>query len=187
MGGGGEKYFTFSHILKSFFFLWIAGTHRLIFGRAIPVIGNKWVLSFPLGEIGFTPTLYPDSSKVDDILDALNQDADFLPPDNFQYGASDPYFAGKMLQRMAINAIIAEDLGEIVTAKKIAKALDPFVRVWLEHRTANPLLYDKSWGGIISCGCSYDHGASKVFGLLAKLFQTYTLLFWGEVILKYLS
>lgn len=40
-------------------------------------------------------------------------------------------------------------------AHKLSDKLVAYLSIWLDFKSANPLLYDKSWGGMVSCGCSY--------------------------------
>ena len=80
----------------------------------------------------------------------------WTPPENYIRGAGDPYNAGKFLARMGRTALIAEALGQHDLAAAVAANLTTLVHTYAISGAENEWVYDKSWGGLVSCGCDYD-------------------------------
>ena len=133
-----------------------SGGHRNTRGYNTPVrtYHNKWVMAHPRTTIPWVET--PDAKRIPFLKNWLiNNDSKFdLPPD-VQRGYIDPYNAGKELSRVARLAIIADKLQLNDIADAFTKKLTAYISVWLDYKSANPLVFDKSWGGMISCGCTY--------------------------------
>ena len=73
-------------------------------------------------------------------------------------GAGDTYFSGKMLARLARVLIVAKEVGG-VPQKDFNDALGRLkggIAIWLNGSAESPMLYDKSWGGVVMCGCDFD-------------------------------
>jgi hypothetical protein len=77
------------------------------------------------------------------------------------FGRADPYFAGKMMARMARLALIADELNQTAIVGALVARVKPDLQTWLLHTSANPLVYDASWGGLVSGGCNYDDCGGK--------------------------
>lgn len=60
------------------------------------------------------------------------------------------------MQRIGRLALIAEQVKEKESQDKFVSLLKSLMSVWIEGMSANRLVYDKAWGGIVSCGCKYD-------------------------------
>jgi hypothetical protein len=82
-------------------------------------------------------------------------DSEYKPEANYQTGTGDTYFGGKMLGRMARLVLIADELGEVETRDRMVKELGGFVEAWLTPG-GDQLIYDERYGGVVSCGCTYD-------------------------------
>eukprot|EP00668_Euglena_longa_P031501 GGOE01040718.1.p1 GENE.GGOE01040718.1~~GGOE01040718.1.p1 ORF type:complete len:977 (+),score=208.04 GGOE01040718.1:27-2957(+) len=133
-----------------------SGGHRNTRGYNTPVrtLYNKWVLRFLRTPIGWIET--PDKHRIPAIRTSLiEHDAKLDLPADVQWGFIDPYNAGKELSRIARLVLIAEKLGEKDVLRDLSSKLTVYLSIWLDHRSANRLLYDKSWGGVVSCGCMY--------------------------------
>jgi len=116
-----------------------------ILGDLVGVIGSSWSLHYPLTTIEwFSPSGISNIEKADAIRSALEED---LP---VEIVAGDPYFAGKQMARLARLSLIAEELGELEMAENYRSKLQPVLNSWLEATNSDPLLYDSSWGGIVS-------------------------------------
>jgi len=79
-------------------------------------------------------------------------------PWNYQTGTGDPYNAGKLMAKMANVAILANEIK--APQKMIDRYLDGLASAleqWLNGTSANALVYDTSWGGVVSCGCEYAY------------------------------
>jgi endo-1,3(4)-beta-glucanase len=148
------------------------GMHRTVRGAALAVVGTRWKLAYtaPLPAFGtknpVDPKMVPliKSSLLNGTMkDKSDADLRFDLPPNFQDGVGDPYFGGKLLSKMAYIAVIANgsSIGLGAEAAKLVEKLKGYVEVWIKQKSGNLLLYDASWGGLISCGCSYDDCMGK--------------------------
>ncbi|CAK0798476.1 unnamed protein product, partial [Prorocentrum cordatum] len=83
---------------------------------------------------------------------------DFDLPLNYRLGVGDTYFAGKMLARLARLVVIADELGESREAyfSDMVGRLTDRMEAWFHEDSGAPFIYDTTWGGLLSCGCSYD-------------------------------
>jgi hypothetical protein len=130
-------------------------------GPAWLAVGDEWRVRYALPQIMW----HAPRGVAPDLLAALGAqlelDAEWTPPLNYRLGAGDPYNAGKMLSRMARVALVAEAVGRADLAAAVVARLKPLAELYFNGRAANGLLYDKSWGGLISCGCLYDDCGGK--------------------------
>jgi len=145
-----------------------------IVGPACLVQGAKWVYSQDLPEISFRAKRPPKPEYIPTLANALSTDIEFQIPDYFQRGAGDTYFSGKILAKLARILLIAEEVeglcGEegsrdylelclnstLPSEKQVEdsiKRLREGVEVWINGKAVTPLVYDTSWGGVVSCGC----------------------------------
>ena len=105
---------------------------------------------------------------IDDLRHSISKDLDFALPENYVRGAGDTYFSGKMLAKLARILLIADEAGaqEIHSLQKqFRKALDRLrqgVEVWLNGEAVSPLLYDPSWGGMVTCGFFWNATLNKI-------------------------
>jgi endo-1,3(4)-beta-glucanase len=109
------------------------------------VTGTTWNLAYALPDYDFRAPRAIDPSRVDAIKAALTADSGFMPD-----SGGDPYFGGKQLSKLARLIIIAEELGEEAIAAMLTERLEPLVVAWLEGTNGNPLVYDQTWGGIVT-------------------------------------
>ncbi|CAJ1397085.1 unnamed protein product [Effrenium voratum] len=70
----------------------------------------------------------------------------------------DTYFSAKLMARLARLIAIAAELEQQDEAffDKMLSQLSDTLEKWLDKGAATPFIYDKSWGGLVSCGCKYD-------------------------------
>ena len=123
--------------------------------------------------VNFTSQLPPRPEIVPDLKKSVALDLKFQIPVNYQKGAGDTYFSGKMLARLARSMVVADQVdmvycegdGEGGHNEELAycpefelalKNLRSGVEVWLNGSAQAPFLYDNDWGGLISCGCAYN-------------------------------
>ncbi|GAB5362024.1 hypothetical protein AAMO2058_000762700 [Amorphochlora amoebiformis] len=144
--------------LKNKTYKTLAG-HRSIHGVQHVLTGSRWNLTEHLSTIAWTaPRKVNDIDKINAIKAAAENDLKWELPWNYKTGTGDPYNAGKMMAKMANIAIIAEEMD--VSKHKISKFLDPLedaLGLWLNGSSGNSLVYDASWGGVVSCGCLYSY------------------------------
>lgn len=126
--------------------------HRSVHGLGEYVVGVRWELRVPLVKAEWHAPRPPTQSRLAALKAELAAEADWSPPPNYLRGAGDGYNAGKLLSRMARTALIAEALGEEEVAKKVGTRLAQLVHVQAVEGGANQWIWDRTWGGIISCG-----------------------------------
>lgn len=127
-------------------------------GQACPVLGNRWALLEHLHRVGFTAPRPPRPEMLPAIRAAVETDINFAMPFNYQIGAGDTYFSGKMLAKLARILVVAEEVGYTDKAKfdQALARLRSGVEIWLNSSAISPFLYDSSWGGLVMCGCDFD-------------------------------
>ncbi len=131
-----------------------------LFGAMKGVTGTRWDLAYALPDYDFRAPRPIDPARVEAVRSALMADASYVP-DAGAVG-NDPYFGGKQLAKLARLVLIAEELGEDATAEMLAERLEPLVVAWLEGTNGNPLVYDTTWGGLVTTNGVGD--ASADFG-----------------------
>lgn len=134
------------------------GCTPTLHGVACPVTGGSWSMLEHLHRASFSAPRSPRRAMVADIRQALKTDIHYALPDNYMRGAGDTYFSGKMLSKLARIIIVADEVGG-VSSRDFSNAvhrLKSGVEIWLNGSAESPLLYDKTWGGIVMCGCIFD-------------------------------
>ena len=134
------------------------GCTPTLHGIACPVTGGSWSMVEHLHRASFTAPRSPRTEMISDIRNALKTDIHYSLPDNYMRGAGDTYFSGKMLSKLARILIVADEVGGVNPHdfKEAVHRLKSGVEIWLNGSAESPLLYDKTWGGIVMCGCVFD-------------------------------
>ena len=130
-----------------------------IHGEACLIKGGEWSLLERLHQIRFTAPRPPRGEMLGDIRKAVERDLHFQIPINYQIGAGDTYFSGKMLAKLARILLVADEI-KVVNRKLFKDALvrlEQGIEVWLNGSALSPFLYDKDWGGLVTCGCMFNH------------------------------
>ena len=133
-------------------------TYATIRGTLTGVAGSTWEQTLPLSTITWNaprPMAPPD--RLGAVRAALAVDAGFVP-DAATVGG-DAYFGGKQLAKLARLALIADELGETATAATLRARLSPLVAAWLDGTNSNPLVYDTTWGGVVTTAGLANPGA----------------------------
>ncbi len=128
-----------------------------LFGEMRAVVGPVWELSYPLSGIEWEAPTAIDPASRGELEAALATDSNYVPDPLVVDG--DPYFGGKQLAKLARLIQIARALGQDSTVDTLVERLRPLSTAWLEGTNSNPLLYDATWGGIISTNGRGDPGA----------------------------
>lgn len=130
-------------------------------GKLQGVVGHKWGLSVKSTHIRWhSATGIHDAQARAQVAEALEADVRELAP----ITTPSTYFHGKALARAARLALIAEELHLFDLVGKVVEFLQKSLTPWfLGQFPGNALLYDTTWGGIISRDGSRDPGAD--FGL----------------------
>jgi endo-1,3(4)-beta-glucanase len=69
-----------------------------------------------------------------------------------------------VLSRFGRLALIAEELGEMDVKSQLLTKMKDLIKPWLTRTNGNVLLYDSTWGGIISKNGREDAGADYGMG-----------------------
>lgn len=123
-------------------------TFETMSGTLMGVEGNTWTLSIPLSTIQWTAPRALSPAYVAAVSTALASDASFVP--DAVTVDTDPYFGGKQLAKLARLALIADELGDTATAATLRARLAPLEAAWLDGTNGNPLVYDTTWGGVVT-------------------------------------
>jgi len=120
-------------------------------GRMHAVIGSIWRMHEALPPLVWTASRPIAHDKVDAVRSALHADS------NKPLEAVDPYGAGKELGALARLVLIADELDESQIASKIRQRLAGALEQWLSTlHTADPLLYEPTYGGVVSSNSLRD-------------------------------
>lgn len=151
-----------------------------LLGPLCPILGSTWSMIEKLPDVSFRAPRHPDPDMIVSIAKALHSDIMFQVPANFKKAAGDTYFSGKALGKLARILLIHEELKELcqdpsdeyleacvdanmemptdLEAKAALQQLRDSVEIWLHGKGQAPFVYDPVWGGVVSCGCTYNNG-----------------------------
>jgi len=102
------------------------------------------------------------------LVESLTDDLTYTLPLNYQKGAGDTYFCGKMMAKLARIVLIAEELGGMDEdlLRTAHSNLRSSIEIWLNGSALAPMIYDESWKGLVNCGCNFngdDNGCFNTF------------------------
>ncbi|MDB4938188.1 MAG: uncharacterized protein JWP87_5160 [Labilithrix sp.] len=130
---------------------------RTIRGEVGGVAAQRWSLRYDAPALGFTAPRAIAASRREAVAQALAADSSFVP--DATVVSQDPYFGGKQLAKLARLVLVAEELGDTARADAMRARLAPLVQAWLDGTNGNPLVYETSWGGIVTTRGVADPGA----------------------------
>lgn len=84
-----------------------------LFGKNCLVEGNSWAMKEELPQASFHAPRHPAPQFIPALTEALQEDIRFTIPENFQIGAGDTYFSGKILGKLARIILIADEVMEL--------------------------------------------------------------------------
>ena len=130
-------------------------------GKMIPIVGKLWNLRYEMKSASWNYFVEEDLTiaQLNDIAGALQADVDTALPD-----ATDPYNFGKQIGRLARLAFIADYLGILDSTTRAVTSLKTALTPWLTSNNPDALLYDDTYGGIVSrnglenSGADYGNG-----------------------------
>ena len=129
----------------------------------------------------------PQASAIPALATAVSTDLKYQLSSNLLRGAADTYFSGKILAKMGRVIVLASELKDLASGSTVYSDVDPQeftlavkaaaketlptdediesavdmlkrgVQIWLNGNGEAPFVYDRSWGGLVNCGCTY-HG-----------------------------
>ena len=116
-------------------------------GLMIPITGKSWNLIYKMETANWNYEVEEDLtiSQLNSIADALQNDVNMYLPD-----APDPYTFGKQIGRLARLSFIADYLGILDSLSTAVVNLETALTPWLTSKNADTLLYDNTYGGIVS-------------------------------------
>jgi len=127
--------------------------YRMIKGYMTGIVGNNWSLKENLTPIQWYSPAGIDPSKKSAVVAALQQEK------NRRCTVGDSYNAGKILASMGRMALIADEIGDSVTATLIRQNMIADMDPWLLGTNWDALLYEPLWGGICSTSGLADENA----------------------------
>lgn len=116
-------------------------------GRMKAVVGDVWKLTYNMPQIGWNYALSEAIAlpKLDEIGRNLMLDVKTNLPN-----AVDVYSFGKQLARMARLAVLADSLGIADARQQAISVVETSILPWLQGLNQNPLLYERTYGGVIT-------------------------------------
>jgi endo-1,3(4)-beta-glucanase len=116
-------------------------------GKLKAVVGERWTLQYNMVQVGWNYALTDKLStyQMDEIAKQLLVDVKSVIP-----SAVDPYRFGKEVGRMARLAQIADNLGIADARQQALLALETALSPWLQGTNPDALLYDKTYGGVVT-------------------------------------
>lgn len=113
-------------------------------GEMVGVVGDRWEMVEPLPTIGFRAPSGIAPERLEAVRSALQEDI------NLGVSSQDSYRAGKQVALLGRHAIIADELGETALAEQYRTNLRTVLEPWLNGTNSEPLVYDTSWGGVVT-------------------------------------
>jgi len=151
-------------------------------GPACLLQGNIWVIPQDLPKVGFRAKRPPKPEYIPTLGEVLSTDIEFDLPDYYKKGAGDTYFSGKLLAKLARIILVADEVESICgdeggrdyvdvcqnatlpSHKQKDDAIQRLregVEIWINGEAETPLVYDTSWGGVVSCGCYMERNTNE--------------------------
>jgi endo-1,3(4)-beta-glucanase len=123
------------------------------------IIGNTWTMEYEIPDIDFTASNPIKSSLVNRIKSALP--GDITAQEALCNGTTDVYSSGQSAAGIALMAIVAHEVGDEASAQKALTFCKSFLEKWLTGKDWNgdSLVYDKTWGGVVTSKGLPDSGA----------------------------
>ncbi|WP_437503062.1 glycosyl hydrolase [Sorangium sp. So ce1099] len=128
-----------------------------VIGQMKGVSGSSWELVYDLSTITWDAPRRVSDQWGDAVVAALEEERGFTPAEDVV--GTDPYFGGKQLAKLARLAQIAEAVGKGDLAEELRARLKSHINPWLNGENANPLVYDTTWGGVVTTNGLADKAA----------------------------
>ncbi|WP_437324966.1 glycosyl hydrolase [Sorangium sp. So ce381] len=132
-------------------------SYPTVIGQMKGMSGASWELKYPLSTIGWDAPRRVSDEWGEAVVAALEEDKGFMPDE--AVAGTDPYFGGKQLAKLARLAQIAEVVGKADLAEELRARLKSRLNPWLNGQNDNPLVYDTTWGGLVTTNGLTDQAA----------------------------
>ncbi|KAG5183805.1 glycosyl hydrolase family 81-domain-containing protein [Tribonema minus] len=144
----------------------VPGAYQTRKGRMTGVVGTSWEMREALTAVGWgTGGLAGGwgADRADEIRAELVKDISTEHPT-----AADIYGFSKQSARMARLALIAEELGEMgYRDQQAVSVIEDAMAAWLRNDNSDLLVYDKTWGGVVTYDGLNDAAADFGNGWIA--------------------
>lgn len=116
-------------------------------GKLLPVVGTVWLLQYNVTQVSWNYAISDklSTSRLDEVGVSLTSEVRQQPPT-----AQDPYAFGKQIQRLATLALLADTLGIAEARKAALYTMEEAFTPWLLGANGNALVYDTTYGGVLS-------------------------------------
>lgn len=131
-------------------------SYNVLKGDTTGISGTSWTIKEKMPTFGFKTPKPVSSARLSAVQSALT--ADVASTFSTTSAEADPYYGGKYLSKWARLAQIADELGDTASAATARTKLKPSLIKWLDGTNTNKLLFDTTWGGIISTNGSTSTG-----------------------------
>jgi endo-1,3(4)-beta-glucanase len=129
-----------------------SATFASVRGKLQGIVGATWQLQYALSPAIRAAPRPVDPAHQADVLAALNSDKGYQP------GGNAVYFFGKSIGKAAELLLIAEALGETATADSLRQTIEGALSPWLDGTSPDSLVYDQTYGGIITSSGAMNSG-----------------------------
>ena len=124
-------------------------------GSLLGIVGSTWSMTLPAVLTSFNSESPIAATRVDEIRSSLQNDSAWM-----RVNASiDPYMFGKEASKLARLALIADELHMQQQVQQVLCKLKPALEVWLTAQNDDVLMYDSTYGGLVSKNGLNDRGA----------------------------
>ncbi|KAJ9067540.1 hypothetical protein DSO57_1038182 [Entomophthora muscae] len=123
-------------------------------GPLSAVKGLRWTITEDLTNITWSSPNKINPHLLPKIKRAVQKEAVFVDPI-----IRGTYTFGKTLATLARMALIAEEVEEASTAERMIAEMRAEIEPWLRGGNEDALVYDQTWGGLVSCDGLSDPGA----------------------------
>jgi len=154
-------------------------------GQLCIVEGSTWTMKEDLdARPSFFAPRPPLGVAIPNLAKAINTDINFRVPEYYTRGVGDTYFSGKILAKLARILLITQELTDLCSMAgkpgfdgpqecnhvtlpsqtEFDNTLDHLrsaTEIWINGTAESPFVYDKEWGGIVSCGCYFNDKTQK--------------------------
>jgi endo-1,3(4)-beta-glucanase len=133
--------------------------YQTIKGQAQFVTGMTWTIEVPLVSYGFFAPRPIAANRKEAVRAALMEDINKDVPIPW-----DTYSFGKVASRFARLALIADELQEASARERMVGKVIQLMDPWMRQTHGDSILYDSTWGGLISTNGRNDAGADYGVG-----------------------